>query len=502
MTNSDLDRLRVVDWSGKPEATICSQLITPVLFQLGYGEHTLHKVLEQRTYTLKDPYISKGSRRVRLDYQPRVYEVGLWVMEAKGTDVKVTKKTLGQVRDYAIHPEVRAALMVTVDAAGFRVFDPWDAHWDTPLLTVGLDEVADRIEDLRAVLGVDRAPDYIRRRHIGHLKSALSASLEFGVLQDAEEEFRGMLSDVRATIASKRNVLEQQAWRDAEELRGSVLKNSGVWGVAQEHNSPWPAPRRQMDDFAKAVLAKDEAQRPTQILAVRPAIEAVYRVLRPEITSAWRPVWWLHVITLAGCIQLRGKPGCEPFATDSARQGIRDCVLGFPDGATAAASWRFQRVVIPMAARVAALAPIEQASAETRARLSPENRIRYPLEPSWFFMRAVRMATIRALAAVDPWTPENLDAQTKEASASLTKLPIPPREWPGLSGDPWLASWETTDVLREFSLHVLLADHRADDLIDEEGRRVIAKSASVNGTLLARAAVPLASRLGLAPDPR
>ena len=130
------DFLKVDDWLGKPEPTVCSQLVMPVLKELGYGEHTLHRVLEQQTYTLKDPNIQKGSKRkVRLDYQPRVYEEGLWVMEVKGTDEKVTRKTLGQVRDYAIHPEVRAALMVTVDTAGFRVFDPWDEHWDEPILS-------------------------------------------------------------------------------------------------------------------------------------------------------------------------------------------------------------------------------------------------------------------------------------------------------------------------------------------------------------------------------
>jgi hypothetical protein len=86
------------DWEGKDEATVSSQLITPVLILPGYGEHALDKVREQQTYRLTDPTLMKG------------------------TDAKVSAKTLGQVRDYAIHPEIRAALMVT-DSAGFRVFD-------------------------------------------------------------------------------------------------------------------------------------------------------------------------------------------------------------------------------------------------------------------------------------------------------------------------------------------------------------------------------------------
>jgi hypothetical protein len=101
---SDLPRLRSVDWIGKSEATISSQLIMPVLHMLGYGEHALHPVPEQQIYKLRDPTVSKGSRRVQFDYEPTIYSEGLWVMEAKGTDAKVDLKTLGPVRDYAVHP--------------------------------------------------------------------------------------------------------------------------------------------------------------------------------------------------------------------------------------------------------------------------------------------------------------------------------------------------------------------------------------------------------------
>jgi hypothetical protein len=41
MDDPTLQRLASVDWADKPEATIASQLIMPVLGLLGYGEHTL-----------------------------------------------------------------------------------------------------------------------------------------------------------------------------------------------------------------------------------------------------------------------------------------------------------------------------------------------------------------------------------------------------------------------------------------------------------------------------
>lgn len=269
-TDLILQRIAAADWTDVPEATVCSQLIMPVLMFMGYGQNTLHKVVEQQTYKLEDPTIEKGSRRVRLDYQPRVYEEGLWVMEAKGTDAAVSPRTLGQVRDYAIHPEVRAALMVTVDRAGFQVFDPWDEHWSTPLVSVTPDEVAARIEELRAILGVDRVADFVRRRHLDHIRRALSASLEFGVLSEVEQEFRKLIEDARTTIDAKRMEIYRSSQEEAEARHERVLANSGAWGVAQHHNSAWADSRISTLDLAKAVQAQDERQRPTQLMQVKP----------------------------------------------------------------------------------------------------------------------------------------------------------------------------------------------------------------------------------------
>jgi hypothetical protein len=493
-----LQRLQSVDWTDKPEPTISSQLIMPVLHLLGYGEHTPHKAPEQRSYVLRDPYASKGSRRVRLDYQPSIYEEGLWVMEAKGTDAAVSPKTLGQVRDYAIHPEIRAALMVTVDAAGFRIFDPWDKDWDEPLLKVGVNEVVERLDDLRALLGVDRIADIVRRRHFDHLRRALSASLEFGVLQDAEREFRELLQQARASIDDKRTEVLRNADLEADELHTRVLRNSGVWSVAQQHNSPWIGRAGAGGDFATAVLAQEERQRPTQILAVWPAVEAVYRDRVPADAPRCRPLWWLYVVVLSGCVQLRGHPSCEPYATDAARQAVRDCLLGFPDDPISAASWRWQRALIPHVARLAALAPLENLASESGARRTPEDRLRFPREPSWFFMHTVRSTMIHLLASMNPWSASHLDDGANEVGESLARIPIPPREWPGPSSDPWLASWQKYDPLLMCGLSVLSQQPGGDDLLaDDELLTVIRTAAISEHQVLRRAAVPLARRIGM-----
>jgi hypothetical protein len=494
-----LDRLRATDWTGKPEATICSQLIMPVLTLLGYGEHTLHKVKEQQVYKLVDPTISKGSRRIRLDYEPRVYEEGLWVMEAKGSDANGVSQTLGQVRDYAIHPEVRASLMVTVDAGGFRVFDPWDLHWDEPILEVGLNEVADRIEDLRAVLGVDRVGDVVRRRHLDHLRRALAASIEWEVVEDAEREFAELIKEVRANIDSRRLELHREAMREGEQLHDRVLRESGVWGVVQQHNEPWIGSLNGARDFANAVLYQEERQRPTQIGVVRRAVEAVYEERCRDGVELYRPLWWLNIVVLGGCLELRGNPGCEPYATDIARQKVRDVLLGFPDDPAAAASWRLQRVATQFFVRAAALGPLDELSRTARSSLSAEDQIRYRFEPSWFFAYAVRMSVIGMLSKIDPWTAEEIDKQEAVFAELLRRTRPPVGEWMGPATDPWLESWKSVDPLLMCGLAALSAFPTGDEfLADEDLRAIILDAAASKEEILRRTAVPLVERLGLA----
>lgn len=441
----------------------------------------------------------KGSRRVRLDYQPRVYEEGLWVMEAKGTDTEVTLETLGQVRDYAIHPEIRAALMVTVDQAGFRVFDPWDEHWDEPLLSIEPNEIADRIEELRAVLGVDRVADVVRRRHLDHLRRALSASLEFGVLIDAEREFRELLNDARRSIDENQMTVRKEAMAEYETRHASVLKNSGSWGVAQHHNTPWTGSLKETHDLSTAVLAQPEVQRLTQLQNYWRAIDAIFVRRVPDGSNPRRPLWWLHVVALGGCLRLRGEAGCEPDATEMALQATRDTLLSFPDDPVAAASWRLQRALIPLAARVAAKAPLEELSAEARAGLNAEDRIRYRLDPSWFLMHEVRIRVIKKLADINPWNADQLGEEAKAAEVLLDETPIPDGDWHGPIADPWLGTWKTSDPLQMCGLAALAADPSGDDLLDDEAiHGVILAAAASEHHFLRRVAVPLVERLGLA----
>jgi hypothetical protein len=494
----DLQQIAAADWADVPEATLCSELITPVLMALGYGQHTLHKVAQQQTYKLEDPEIQKGSRGIRLDYQPRVYEEGLWVMEAKGTDAAVSPKTLGQVRDYAIHPEIRAPLMVTVDRAGFQIFDPWDEHWSTPLLIVPLGEVATRIDELRAILGTDRVADFVRRRQFDHLRRALSASLEFGVLSDAEGEFRQLIDEARRSIDAKRMAIYEKSQDEAEALYTRNLETGGVSAAVRLHNGAWANSQRSTQDLAKAVLAQDERERATQMMQIKPTVEAMFKRRCPQGAPLYRPLWWLHVVVLASSVALRGEAGCEPYAKEIARQAIRDTLLGFPDDDVAAASWQFQRTFIPVTARVLACFPLNNLSGAIRSRMSPEDRIRLPVDPARLLMFWVTEETIRKVSEIDPWDAPTLERETLVAAETLRRLSNPQGEWIGPMTDPWLKTWETVDHLQMCALSVLEQDSRADDLLlKDEIKSAILTAARSEHKVVSRVAIPLATRLGL-----
>ena len=230
-------------------------------------------------------------------------------------------------------------------------------------------------------------------------------------------------------------------------------------------------------------------------MQVRSAIEAVFESQCPDGAPLHRPLWWLHIVILAGCVELRGEPGCEPYAEDMARQAIRDALLGFPDDELAAASWRLQRVFIPTMARVLACAPLEDLSAGLKSRMSAEDRIRWQVDPARLLMLGVTTAAIRKLGEIDPWDVEELDRETTVAQEELARLSDPRGEWIGPVWDPWLKSWEHVDHLQMCALSVLARSASADDLLqDDEIKAMIVSAADSAHEVVSRVGIP---RLGL-----
>jgi hypothetical protein len=331
----------------------------------------------------------------------------------------------------------------------------------------------------------DIAAGEIRRRHVDRLGDSLAETLDSAAFPEVEAQWQQVVADARKRNEERHRALRVEAMQEGEERRKEFLGDYGVRAALDLHDSPWVGSVRDGREFAEAVLAQPTEKRAEQL-------QLAQKILMG------RPLWWLHTVVLSGCLSMRGEEGCEPTISEIARQEIRHHLPGFQDDPVGVASWRLQRALIPSTARLVALAPLTQLSDAIRSKMSAEERILYALDPTWIFMMLVRNVLRTRLRQINPWTPDTLNSEAQRAQEMLERLPIPPGQWPGPLGDPWLQSWQDMDPLLMCGLAVLNDDPSSDELLDTPDLLdAILAAARSDFALLRRPAVPLAERLGV-----
>jgi protein kinase-like protein len=330
----------------------------------------------------------------------------------------------------------------------------------------------------------DVAAGEIRRRQVERLGDSLAESLDSSAFPEVEEQLRQTVAEARKQSEERQREFRVAALRESEATHREFLGDYGVRAALDLHDSPWIGAVRDGRDFADALLAQPAEKRAEQLDSARK-------------TLMGRPLWWMHTVVLSGCLAVRGEEGCEPAASEIARQEARHHLLGFQGDAVSAASWRLQRALIPATARLVALAPLSQLSDAVTSQMSAEERIITAVSPSWAFMMLVRNILRTRLRQIDPWTPDALNSEAQQAEEMLERVPIPPGEWQGPIGDPWLQSWRQIDPLLLCGLAVLDEDGSTDLLDTADVQEAILAAASSEFPLLRRHAIPLAERLGL-----
>ncbi len=331
----------------------------------------------------------------------------------------------------------------------------------------------------------DLAGGEIRRRYVERLGDSLAESLDSKAFPEAQEQVQKILAEARKRNDERELELRREAWRKGEAARKEFAADFGVRGVLDLHDSPWIGSVADGREFAEAVLAQ-------------PVDRRAHELDRAWKTLMGRPLWWLHTVVLSGALALRGEEGCEPKAGELARELAGHHLLDFVEMPVSGASWRLQRALVPSVARIVALAPLAQLSDAMRSGMSAAERIQSAVSPSWMFMMLVRGQVRTYLRQIDPWTAENLNAEAEQARAMLDRLPIPPSEWVGPLGDPWLQSWKDIDPLLMCGLAVLAEYPAGDELLDtQDVKDAILAAARSEFELLRRPAAPLVERLGL-----
>lgn len=330
----------------------------------------------------------------------------------------------------------------------------------------------------------DIAESNLRRRTLEELRASLEETLDERAVPELEAMTRELLASSARTVARRRDEAQMAKRQEIEDWRRGMIAAGEAGRLLKLLESAWPGPVGDGRDWADAVLACPVETR-------RPELEHARRLL------LGRPLWWLHTIVLTGALRLIGAPGCEPLARHLATEAIRNHLLAFADTPSAAASWRLQRSLIPVTARIGGLAPFENLVESTKARLPAATRLHAP-DATRMFMITVNETVRHRLLTIDPWTFETIGEIAAEAEESLARLPIPETKWLGPFWDPWLESWKDRSPVLECGLSILRDEPAGDELLhDEDLSQVIRDSAATGDPLLQRAAVPLAERLGL-----
>jgi hypothetical protein len=162
------------------EQSVREAIIYPLLTTLGYEQGTEADIITE--YPLHYDRIFLGHRskddpilRGRADYVCQIVGVTRWTIEAKPPSASLTIRDVQQAFTYAVHPEVAAPLFVITNGREFRIYKTHNL--DNPELAWFLEEMSDRLPEIRAVLG----PDAIRRQYGRQHSAETAIAPGFGV---------------------------------------------------------------------------------------------------------------------------------------------------------------------------------------------------------------------------------------------------------------------------------------------------------------------------------
>jgi hypothetical protein len=273
-------------------------------------------------------------------------------------------------------------------------------------------------------------------------------------IADLEASVKSMFQAARKNIDQNAREEQRAAQEEAEQSIAVFLRERGMKGALHIHDTVWIGPLRDGDDVVEAVTAQAIDRRDADLF-------------RGWQVLMGRPLLWTNCVALIGTLQLRDVEGCEPRATEIARQQIRNHLLGFRDDPRFAAAWRLQRALIRATVRMLGFAPLEARVQQAKDVLPIRAQVRYRPRAHLIMMNLTTTIVSQRLREVE-WSVEPLTSAAEEAKATLEAVPIPPTAWEGPAHDPWLTSWETTDPLIQCGVAILAHFDNGDDLVRDD----------------------------------
>lgn len=418
-----LSHLATLDFEGHDEASIREQWIYPLLTLLGYGDPR-HRVDIPFKVDLADPVRAIGSHRYEVDYRPTVYGVGMWIIEAKKpAEDLFSSRHLGQAWSYATHPEIDVPFIVMPNGQCICVYDITKPDWDKePEIDIVQIELPGKFAQLDEVLGARRVADFVRRRQLRHLRTALMAQLDEGVLDQTVRDVEAIVADVRPTVRRNHSTVFLEAFEVGLAERERSAREIGVLGLAYSCISPNVPITADIESCAQIVRDLDADRRASAFDDFAAAA---------QINGAERMTWGLRVLRLGVALRLVDDEVCGEHAREVAEAAAHDAATGLSAEPVAVAAHEFERVLPAFIARLVLTNATDDAfrlAQAVKEHMDVEAWIRRDatvgLGAGAILDRQIELAFRAAWTQFAPWTEDALREATAEIRRLLAQLPI------------------------------------------------------------------------------
>lgn len=320
----EIKHIQRLDVNGYNEADVRGEVIDPIIRILGYKKGKVTAVDRERHIR----FLGKTNKYI--DYSLTIWEENFWIIEAKrplhgdhfGYD------ELRQATEYAIHPEINAALIVLCDGKKIEIFDR-EEDLEAPVLSFKIITLSENFDSLRKILSPMCVWFFYKRRVLRSIDKAFES--EFN--QERVNEF---LNIVKSRFDSKRSkILENfQKNKFLERDFVSYLRGASVDEIIDIHffyPQSYPAMESMSEVLVNECLISPylvlhkmfpRAQRDTNESFYMNALNFLIKLESKTEACNWLPEWLDPGNTkqVASAVGNLIRHSLEYFCTDEARK--------------------------------------------------------------------------------------------------------------------------------------------------------------------------------------
>ncbi|WP_156358230.1 type I restriction enzyme HsdR N-terminal domain-containing protein [Sphingobium sp. Leaf26] len=354
-TLAEIERLSGLD--DYVELDVREEIITPILRALGYRKESMFSV--EREVPLRI-----AGKLLKPDYSLTLWEEDFWIVEAKrpsATKGKFGYAELRQAFEYAVHPEINAALLVLCDGHAIEVFDR-EHDLELPILRVERANLVRDFDQLRALLSPFQVWFFQKRRILRLTDKVFDREFNIARINEFEGLLRRRLGSKTQRVVENMRAVAKSHAPDAMAAEIRALDPASVIEVYLPLETSWLV----MEAMTANLIAHctpDPFRILYQIFPDHPRVvtdaymsNSLHFLMRLEaqsITLNWTPAWL-------------GQSKAGNRATVAIECLIRHCLTSF----ASAPDWQVVLLHAAAVRRLAKIVTILSPDADQAARLS------------------------------------------------------------------------------------------------------------------------------------